>query len=654
MQHHQLFSPQYQYTRRIIFIDAISITRAKQLLEIQEPNEQFTCINTTSDFNQNKWLGQELDNTLIFFDDKTRLNSLLAVFGCIKALSLLVLACDVAHIRSYFKRHHLLPALRHISCNLATKVTIASTQTSLNTKPHQTSASHSLQHQELKLANKALHKNKGIIHLIGKRGSGKSTLLGTFIVESLNCNHAPILLCSPNPAASRNTLNAIRQNELNVSNVSRETFEYCTADKVEARLATAQLIVIDEAATLPKATIQAIIKHTQQHNKKLILSTTIEGYEGTGQSYRLRYLNHAGSTIIKLSYPKRYSINDKLYQLCQQFCQPNPVLPISDSFSIDGFYLLSTEQLRHHGWTMACFALLQDAHYKTTPNDLARFYDEPALFALQINNNRLIAAAYAVEEKLPLHDIAITDIIQGTRRAKNAMTQQALIQAYQGLTIIDTISDTGFHVKPFAESRILRISRIATSTQYRRQGIASQLLNNIKEQVSGYGFDFLSTSFSGSKSNISFWTNQDFAPARIGLYPNKANHEYAIMMLYSLSAELKALQSVFSAACQQHFRYFHKSYTTPAFTQLFSNTILANPTPSKAQIISAIHNVIDYHRDINWILPALFDFINNQPQSDQNEALRELFNHRIRQRSQHRADKQQLQALLTTVAKSVD
>ncbi|PIE44595.1 MAG: hypothetical protein CSA45_06230, partial [Gammaproteobacteria bacterium] len=274
-------------------------------------------------------------------------------------------------------------------------------------------------------------------------------------------------------------------------------------------------------------------------------------------------------------------------------------------------------------------------------------YDEPAWFMLNIQAGQLVAAIYAIAEALP-DDLPMSTITRGTRRVKNAFTHQALIHAYGD---IDKITNKAprFHVKPFVQSQILRISRIATDKRYRRQGYASQLAAQLKNRAAAQGFDYISTSFSASASTTAFWLAQNFSPARIGLYPNKYNHEYALLMLYSLYPDGQAKQQLFSAYCARQLRYFYHDYNATFFHTLLAATCQLIPPPcEKQQLCIAIENTTHYHLDIHWVLPLLADFVAEygQQQPQLQSQLATLLTHKKRPRRQQQTDK----AILAAVA----
>ncbi len=635
--------------RALSVLNVHSFEQAKQQAQRLCANT-VTLIDTTRDFNQNKWLGQELGDTLIYFNDHSKMNGLLALFGCVKAGCRIILACDESALSDYFKRVILLPQLKQLSLN--NEMLTAGGR-----------------HQPLTCADSSItpfsvlplptfSSATAITHLVGERGSGKSTLLGQWLAQQLAQGKRQLLLSSPLLAASHNTLRAFARSLLQAlplaidvecadaqtllsaihQVVSRETFDYCLPNALSHRMAEAQIILVDEAATLPKNLLQTLMTHVEAQKKTLLLATTIEGYEGTGQSYRLNYLQmplndgltrHSVVTdsngyshnseshkrqqsVITLGTPKRFSADDPLYQLCQSLYRPTTAVTVSrETSDVLSIEVLTTQALRQRGWTAACFALLRQAHYKTTPNDLARFYSDAALFVVAIDKQRIVGAVYALPERLP-EDISARAIFYGLRRAKNALTQQALLHAYGELSDSSLASDKGkVEATGLAIPRaILRISRIAVAKSYRRQHLATRLLATLQAHARGH-YDFLSTSFSGSAVTLRFWQSQHFVPVRIGLYPNKANAEYAVLMLQALTAEGQRLQQRCNALFNRHLRYFSASYL-PQFTDLLADeqeeiaSMVSRETKDNDRALNEeIRSVVDYHRDINWALPRL-------------------------------------------------
>jgi|GEM_PF-3978610 len=565
---------QHDRQLRIIYAatldEATSLYRTKAKLATAGVKGSLTIIDTTRDQNQNRWIGRELEDTLIFFNDKTTINNLLALWGCVKAPHTIYLAFDPELMTGYFKHFVLIPRLLAIAEKKPMLGNIKKTATVDDILPVDVIGS--LQ-------------QKNIVHLIGLRGSGKSTLLGQIIKQLLaNDGTTCIALSSPYSTASENTRKYI-------SHVSRETFAYLAPDVLLENMDNFQIIVVDEAAMLAKSLITRVIEHVNENHKKLILATTIEGYEGTGQGYRINMLNAkvANEKFIELKTPKRFSESDPIHQLSQYLCWPE-----SHRYSLcylsDGAYLFNTEDLRSHRLTEPCFALLHSAHYKTTPNDLERFYNAPALFAIIIKDRTIVSVAYCLSESLIVNGQGINDIFYGLSRRKNAMTQQAIVHAY-GYTGI-------------ANKKILRICRIATRIENRQQGFASQLVGKIEYYAIAEGYDYLSASFSLNKNRLRFWQKQRFKPIRVGLQKNKINNQYAILCLKSIKKTLNI--NYLHGLYKQHITYFKHSYGMIVTKSMFADS--AEELSMQYHVLSIdkqIDSVLKGHRDINWLLPIL-------------------------------------------------
>ncbi len=339
--------------RYFSLINACSLEQALSQVVSKKNQSNFdissdiTCIDMTHDFNQNKWLGQELGDCLIYFDDSSKPNGLLAVLGCVKAPHKITLSCDFNRLTGYFKKYILLPKLQEISLPLLPIIqptTAQKKQQIINFKEYK-------KHKEIEKALSSLCSNNNIIHLIGERGSGKSTLLGLFLSEiKLNISkkndtdnqNNNIVISAHNKTAVNNIFNTFSVfsslPSTTFEHVSRETLQFYEPQQLLKSLEdeniedkNIELVIIDEAATFPKKILKKAIDYTKKHKKRLILSTTIEGYEGTGQSYRLNYLseqlkcdessdkssnkannysNNKQEKIIFLKEPKRFSSND--------------------------------------------------------------------------------------------------------------------------------------------------------------------------------------------------------------------------------------------------------------------------------------------------------------------------------------------------------
>lgn len=584
-----------------------------------------TVIDTTADFNQNKWLGQELSHTLIYIDSKTRINGLLAVTGCVKGGSSLFFAFAKDDYGAFFQKYAI-PTLKKIAHEA--KVMKKSSQLSPSDKGG-AGCVDNVNLEQLKALVDELVEHK-VLHLIGERGTGKSSLLGRYIHGVCNdgsvCGHPHVVLVSPSRQSSVNTLKQL-------SNVSRETFVFLPPANVDnSALANATHVVVDEAASINRAVLNHI---REQASGVLVFATTTDGYEGTGQSYRLSMMKD-DDVLLRLDEPKRFCADDGLYQWGRQLCRPSLLLqtPVAADNQPT---VCSIKQAYGNHWIIPAFALLQSAHYRTTPNDLANLYDNDGFLAVNVQSNKMIGAAHALPEAIEgLDDELITQIFYGRRRLKNAMTQQALIHAYG--------------MREIADKKVLRISRIAVAEDNRQQGCGTSLVKALEDYAMAHQFDFLSTSFSCQADTLAFWLSQGFVPVRIGINKNKWHDSFSVLMLKPLHEESKSITPILQHKFAQHLFYYLPVY----YENDGDSTVqLINAIPTLSQWLSKqnkeqyivsdlrlfehvcvpmvflkegckqhsdaklcekltevdVKSVTAHHRDILWLLPSLYSLL---------------------------------------------
>lgn len=600
MKHFLNFQPPEQRFLRLLEVSSLADAR-QQLLKNNSAKaiDVFTVIDTTTDFNQNKWLGSELGDTLIYINPATRINGLLAVSGCVKGGCQLVFAFEHGEYCGFY-RDFFLPKLR----------VIARLENTLMEKTRKVSEVKSQCASQTEVLQTLLkHSSYAPLHLVGERGTGKSTLLGCYILHLCKNKNHRVLLLSPSRSASKNSLKYLKD-------VSRETFLYKTVTGQDKEaLAWATHIIVDEAATVHRAVIEILYK--LKPSPYLVFATTIDGYEGTGQSYRLSYLNQKAGKVIYLDQPKRFCPKDPFYLLSKQLCQPQQELLTTDL--TDGIWVFSSEEMQDNNLMLAAFSLLREAHYRSTPNDLAAFYSQSAYFVVVISNHQLIAATYALKETLPTQDdTSISAVINGQRRIKNALTHQSILYAYGDNCL--------------ANHSLLRISRIAVAANKRRQGIATAMLVELSKYAQSKGAAFLSTAFSGQADTLAFWCSQDFVLARIGLSKNKWHNSYSLLMVKSLNHCNHGIEKTLLHHFQRHYTYYQKAYKDqdkatvellekplyPTFEDTVKplaiehNWSLSGGFSTTVSLSQAIDSVTLYHRDIHWVLPRLKQWLQGQ------------------------------------------
>lgn len=826
--------------KRYLFLaDTHNFIQAKQIAT-QLLMADFTAIDMTKDTNQNRYLGQELGDLLLFFNQTTRLNALLAITGCVRGGASILFTYNHKQLNQHFlydvwlkhlktmqssvgdlwnridlaaktrniknnkiffikkqQKQHLIMAKKlinkpcHMQLNkfldyqprfiqpaidllplapfliknfikspLINCKTDSKLSLSVIVSPKTEAVSHGtliknnrqkfsfcrLPTQEndsaLSQARSLLFNNQlKIVHLTGLRGTGKSTLLGQFIQQTA----ANTLLISPSRAASKNTFAMLKK-------PWRENFAYVDAYAAlpDTLFTSIQVLILDEVASLKHALVkQALCWVKQKPERRLILATTLEGYEGNGQSYRLHYLaddlpinlattavesptkvdfltlthsfyqpevdqvsqsspqqivsypqknrnintgldilfqyvlnkgvynnypienkhiyfnfvlknntkkleNHKKKqrnsqkinskdtnnpqsypqaihyfyqnvqpriSVIYLKQPKRFAADDALHQFSLSLCygedlladnaktvitahkkvlQKQPCVSREMHTSDFVYQFFSSAELRANGLIFKLFQLLRDAHYKTTPNDLQRFYDDEALWILVFYAGELIAALQAIHEKLP-ETLTLEGIYQGRRRMKNAFTQQALLFSY-GLFLKEKTNLN------WQKSHVFRISRIATQKRFRRRGIARQMIAYLQAQLKNksYEISWLSTSFSATKTNIAFWQSVNFSAVRLGSQRNKHHDAFNLLMLAATDTKTAAWLDEFSAIFNTYCVYYQKVIDKdPALSLLRYKKNLCS-VPDITALKRYSENVVLAHADMHYLLPFLW------------------------------------------------
>lgn len=297
---------------------------------------------------------------------------------------------------------------------------------------------------------------------------------------------------------------------------------------------TTDVIMVDEAAHLPLPMLQALL----QKHPRVLLSTTQQGYEGSGRGFSLKlshYLqqNFPNWKAVSLSQPIRWNPHDPLEALlnrllCLQstFSQPlseskaplafNPQAKV-DFMRIDPLAML--KQADGYKTLHSLFQLLSQAHYQTRPNDLMQLLEVPnqQLWIAQANNQLIGVARALYEGELALSTPG--------RRQQGHLFPQLLAK--------------NSHQPQWRTLKTLRIQRLAIAPEWQNQGIGSQLLKQV--MAAQTGLDALTTSFGASPGLVKFWGKAGFLPVHLGIQKDKASGLHSVAMIAPLSATAQTL-----------------------------------------------------------------------------------------------------------------
>lgn len=379
--------------------------------------------------------------------------------------------------------------------------------------------------------------------LVGPRGSGKSTLLGRLAAYFIKQNNVILISNARDSIGS-----AIRHFEHDADDAIKEhaPFQWKTPQNfrfncvppdtflAEPTRHAASIVLVDEAASITLAQLALIT----QRAERLVLATTTEGYEGSGQGFWLKFIpslrNHRALREFSLSSAFRFAFDDGLSTVINYTSlnlrnqrdektlvqNKNPVLENLVIESFKHVKQLPTEYLDQ------VIQLMQDAHYQTTPNDIMRIIDAPDVyhFIALHNDNVLGYALVNIEGSDKLADVA-TDISCGKRRVKGHLTSQQLC----------------YH---FADEQLAllsnwRINRIAVVPNYQRLSIGSTLTTAIERQALAAKIDVLSSSFAYSAATSAFWNSNDFTCLKVGTKKDNASGAASMIVAKPISSHAK-------------------------------------------------------------------------------------------------------------------
>ena len=360
-----------------------------------------------------------------------------------------------------------------------------------------------------------------VLLLTGVRGGGKSTRLA-LLTERLLDEGYRVLLTGAGTSADRKILEA------------NPSLEFTAFDQLPEKPSADTVVIIDEAASVPLPRLKALA----DSGCRLLLSGTIEGYEGTGGGLRLKFLPYLKEKGIRSGYchlDTSFRFDDDAFgRLWRQIfspCRSALDTPLDSAEDSGGDQIAKTEILQFSPEDLLSdetllaqvYELLTDAHYRTSPSDLRQILDSPSsvIFALKAGPEncdpqkmRLCAVLWAVREQMK--ESLVPEVFMNRRRPRGNLLPQTLV-AHGGFR------NAGYY-------RFLRILRIAVDESCRRQGLASRLIRHM-EQTLAEDTDFFGVSFGAAAELLRFWRSLDYIPVKLGLKEDASSGLFSAVML---------------------------------------------------------------------------------------------------------------------------
>ncbi len=366
--------------------------------------------------------------------------------------------------------------------------------------------------------------------IVAARGRGKSTLTA-FIAAHFIRRGFRVLLTAPS-SQSVSTLENVANHLLKEDSAS---LPWMALDNPRLKEADYDVLIIDEAASVPLPVLNELVCAATF----TLLSTTTDGYEGSGQGFRTKFLSKMNIPVHSLNTALRWSEDDPVEQLVQAISFSTPPVGelsryISGSPSPIVKAQLASEGNNYQYKSCAVSTMLEDeisqvmqllssAHYQSSPDDLARLMDFPDTRFHLLSENENIIAASAVESEGgdKLSNVA-QGISSGVRRVKGHLTAQSL--ALQSAN------------PKLATLTYRRINRIAVQPHLQGNGAGSELLKKIKDYYQNEkSVDLLTSSFGADNNLVNFWSHAGFVVLKRGRKPDKASGLTSALVAFPVS-----------------------------------------------------------------------------------------------------------------------
>ena len=345
----------------------------------------------------------------------------------------------------------------------------------------------------------------GVAVLTAARGRGKSALAGMLARQNTRC-----LITAPAKVAT-GVLSAF----------AGEHYRFMAPDVILAleTVPDVDWLIVDEAAAIPAPLLHALVARF----RRVLLVTTIQGYEGSGRGFMLKFCAALEQVRhFTLDEPLRWARNDPLENWLNQalLFEETPDMPPARVGGPRRAERTNMPALR------AAYQLLTSAHYRTSPLDLRRLLDAPGMHLWLAGTVPALQGALWLVEEGGLSEALAQAVWAGHRRPRGNLVAQSLA-AHAGFTDAATL-------------RALRISRIAVAPRGRRQGTGRQLVTAACAAATGY--DYISVSFGYTEALWAFWRACGFTLARIGSQREASSGCYAAMALLGLTSSGRQLQ----------------------------------------------------------------------------------------------------------------
>ncbi|WP_437886988.1 tRNA(Met) cytidine acetyltransferase TmcA [Phytobacter sp. V91] len=368
--------------------------------------------------------------------------------------------------------------------------------------------------EQAEILDDLLAMSAGVMTVTAPRGRGKSALAGMLVARL----KGEAIVTAP----SRGSVEVLERYAGEMTFMAPDRLLQRITDNPAS---LADWLIVDEAAAIPGPLLHALVSAF----RKVLLTTTVEGYEGTGQGFMLKFCaRFSPLTHRRLHTPLRWDAGCPLETF------------VSDLLLFDEKTVLATptgtgciQSLNQDDWLEdtrlpgALYRLLASAHYRTSPLDLRRMMDAAGQhFWVTKTTTDILAGLWLVEEGGLSPELSQA-VWAGFRRPRGNLVAQSLA-AHGGSPLAATL-------------RGLRVSRIAVHPFRQREGLGLALIRHVHAHTTGC--DYLSVSFGYTAELWRFWQRCGFQLVRLGSHREASSGCFTAMALLPLTAAGQALAS---------------------------------------------------------------------------------------------------------------
>jgi len=465
------------------------------------------------------------------------------------------------------------------------------------------------------------------------RGRGKSSALGIAAAQISKGCEKPIVITAPKRAQCEQAFAFYKRCGGIDDNLIFMAIDSLLENPIEAAI-----IIVDEAAAIPA---DLLVKLCKQY-KRLVFSTTIHGYEGSGRGFEIRFKPQLTTLfphtkVQQLSTPLRWFHRDPLEQIgFSLFCQSTLADVVNKNTrhtqkraEADNSLFDSSGENRCKASSVTCFnapfnpkdyvgevnsqtlidepalltqifSLLVEAHYQTTPDTLASMLESPdQITFVSIKSGKLESAAIVAKEGSYLLSSLSEAISHGLRRPSGHLLAQK--SAY-------LMGNPALAVK-----RYIRVVRIAVRQNSRRKSIGSELLAEICRWSTAHEFDFIGASFGLDNKTLAFWLKNEFHLVDIGLRKETTTGEHNAIVMKCITddnskktAQNNADLALMNQRCRSEFPFQLPKRFCTLSTELVYSILKHFPESNiDERVMKELELFSDGHRSLDATLLSL-------------------------------------------------